>query len=373
MSQVLGPARLPLGEGGSTSAWLEIDGATIVAVHREQPRHVDADLAGCVALPGFIDLHCHGGGGASFTSADGAQISTAVATHRRHGTTTMNASLVAATYVDLARQIQALIPFVDDGVLHGIHLEGPWISHQYCGAHDPDLLRAPDPDDVAKILEIGAGRISMVTIAPELPGAMDSIECIVAAGAVAAIGHTAATAEITREAIERGATVATHLFNAMPPLLHRHPGPVGVLLGDDRVIVELICDLVHLDADVVSLAMSSARGRVALITDAMAAAGGPDGAYLLGGLEVDVVDGVARVAGTSSLAGSTLLLDHAVRNAVSAGRTLAAVSEAASAVPAQALGLRDRGRLEAGQRADLVLLDAQLRVQRVMRAGAWVT
>jgi len=332
----------------------------------------DVRLDGRIILPGFVDMHCHGGGGGSYTSADPEQIEAAARTHLAHGTTTSNASLVSATYDDLERQIRALIPYVDDGTLHGIHLEGPWISPGYCGAHDPATLRDPDPDEVARILEVGAGRITMVTIAPELPGAIDSIGRIVAAGAIAALGLTGADADHARAAVDAGATVATHLFNAMPPLLHRAAGPVGVLLTDPRVTVELICDGHHLGPEVISLTMATARDRSALITDAMAAAGASGGTYVLGGLEVRVSEGVARLASTGSLAGSTLTMDAAVRRAVRmADVPIAVASRAASATPARALGLADRGTIAVGQRADLVVLDSEWVVERVMRAGSF--
>ena len=363
---LLAPGGLP--ERG----WIQVEGDRITAVGSGRP-HDPLAVHADVLLPGFIDIHCHGGGGAAYTSADAEQIQRAVDTHRQHGTTTTNASLVSASYDDLARQIVALAPFVARGDIHGIHLEGPWISPDYCGAHDPLTLRHPDPDDVARMLAVGEGTIAMVTIAPELPGALASIERIVDAGAIAAVGHTGADAEATRAAIDAGATVATHLFNAMPPLLHRASGPVGALLSDSRVWTEIIADGVHLEPDVVDLALAAAEGRGMLITDAMAAAGAGDGDYAIGHLRVHVRDGVARLVGNGSLAGSTLMMDAALRRTVrDAGRSLPSASQAASATPARALGLADRGELRVGMRADVVLLDDDLRIERVMRAGHWV-
>lgn len=351
--------------------WVRVDEGRIVAIgegRSQDPMAVSAEII----APGFVDIHCHGGGHGEFTSADPEQIERAVATHRRHGTTTLNASLVSATYEDLEHQIRALIPYVDDGTFHGVHLEGPWISEHYCGAHDPATLRDPAPDEVSRILEVGEGRIAMVTIAPELPGALESIARIVEAGAIAAVGHTSADAEVTRAAIDAGATVATHLFNAMPPLLHRAAGPVGALLSDSRVWPEIISDGIHVEPDVVDLAMAAAEGRGVLITDAMAAAAAADGDYRIGQLDVQVRDGVARLASNGSLAGSTLTMDRAVRRTVRlAGRPLLDVVRAASSTPARVLGLVDRGSLAVGQRADLVLLDDDLEVERVMRAGEW--
>lgn len=371
MAVVLAAQRVIDADGDRGEGWLRIDGDAIVEIGSGSASAEATRTA--VLLPGFVDMHCHGGGGASFTSGAPEQISMAIATHRGHGTTTINASLVSAEYDDLLSQIEALVPFVDRGEIHGIHLEGPWISPSYCGAHDPATLRDPDPAAVAEIMDAGAGRISMVTIAPELPGAIESIGVIASKGAIAAIGHTAAEGDIARAAVDAGASVATHLFNAMPPLLHRDAGPVGVLLADPRVTCEVIGDGVHVDGDVVALALSAAQGRGALVTDAMAAAGAGDGNYRIGALDVVVRDGVARLKEGGSLAGSTLLMDSAWRRAVRlADRTPSQASDAASAAPARALGLRDRGRLAVGQRADVVALDEGLAVVRVMRAGAWV-
>ncbi len=370
MSLVLAAKRVVDADGERPDAWIRVDGDVIRDVGSGPPP-ADAVWADTL-LPGYVDLHCHGGGGASFTSGDPEQIAAAAQTHLDHGTTTMHASLVSAEYDDLVAQVRALIPFVDDGTLRGIHLEGPWISPAYCGAHDPSTLRPPDPDEVARVLDAGDGRIRMVTLAPELPGALEAIGIIVDRGAIAAIGHTAADGDAARAAVDAGATVATHLFNAMPPLLHRDAGPVGVLLADPRVTCEVIGDGVHLEPEVVALALSAAEGRGALITDAMSAAGAGDGDYRIGALEVVVRDGVARLRDKGSLAGSTLLMDSAVRRSVRlADRTLSQASRAASLAPARTMGLDDRGLLAVGQRADVVALDEDLRVMRVLRGGHW--
>ncbi|MEY3733460.1 MAG: N-acetylglucosamine-6-phosphate deacetylase [Actinomycetota bacterium] len=371
MAVIIAGQRVIDADGDRTGAWLRIDGGVIAEIGAGDAP--DGAVKGAIVLPGFVDLHCHGGGGGSFTSAEADQIETAIATHLAHGTTTMHASLVSAEYDDLIAQIQALIPFVDSGAVAGIHLEGPWISRSYCGAHDPATLRTPETVDVQRVLDAGAGRISMVTIAPELPGALGAIEMIVERGAIAAVGHTAADGDVTRAAIDSGATVATHVFNAMPPLLHRDIGPVGVLLADPRVTCEVIADGVHLDPDVVALTLAAASGRGALVTDAMSAAGAGDGNYRVGSLDVVVRDGVARLRDGDSLAGSTLLMDSAWRRAVGlADRSPSEASAAASLAPARAMGLTDRGRIAVGQRADLVVLDEELQAVRVMRAGEWV-
>jgi N-acetylglucosamine-6-phosphate deacetylase len=216
----------------------------------------------------------------------------------------------------------------------------------------------------------------MVTLAPELPGGTGAVRLLSDAGVVAAIGHTDATYDQARAAIDAGARVGTHLFNAMRPLHHREPGAVGALLDSDAD-VELVADGVHLHPAVLRTAFAAAPGRCILVTDAMAAAGAPDGDYRLGQMAVEVRGGTARLAsedGEGAIAGSTLTMDAAVRYAVrTAGLPLLEVVRAASTTPAAAWGLHDVGSLEPGRRADLVVLDADLAVTRVMRGGAWVS
>ncbi|MBV8929381.1 MAG: amidohydrolase family protein, partial [Mycobacteriaceae bacterium] len=297
--------------------------------------------------------------------------------HLRHGTTTLVASLVTAGLDDLVRQVTALSDQVRRGEIAGIHLEGPWLAAERCGAHEPSLLCDPDPQALDSILAAGDGAIRMVTLAPERAGALAAIRRIVGAGAVAAVGHTDATYEQTRAAIAAGATVATHLFNAMRPISHREPGPVIALLEDSRVTVELITDGVHVDPALYRhVCRSVGPDRVSLVTDAMAAAGMPDGRYQLGPLPVDVVDGVARVAATQTIASSTATMDRQFRFAVEHSgllrdEALIAAARQASINPARALGLPSTG-LTAGAAADLVVLDLDLAVTGVLRHGSWV-
>ena len=276
------------------------------------------------------------------------------------------------TIEDLERQVACLATLVDSGELAGIHLEGPWLALKYKGAHPPLLLADPDPAVVARLLAAGRGAVRMVTIAPERAGAIESIRLMAANGVVAAIGHTDADYDACQQAIEAGATGATHLFNAMAPLRHREPGPVLALWEDRRVYLELIMDGVHVRPELVAFVMSTEPDRVVLVTDAMAAAGAADGDYVLGELPVEVREGVARIAGTDTIAGSTLTLDRAVRNAVAAGVPLAQAVRAATALPADYLGLTDVGRIEAGMRADLVVLDETLAATRVLHRGTWL-
>ena len=362
--------------------WIEISGMTISAVGAGSPGRVaDHDLGAVTVVPGFVDTHVHGGGGASF-SAGGAETATAAALHRRHGTTTLVASLVTESPGDLLRQVRALAGDVRSGLIAGIHLEGPWLAEKRCGAHDPALLRDPDPEELDHVLRAGDGTIRMVTMAPERNGALEAIRRIVDAGAVVAVGHTEATYRQTRTAIDAGATVATHLFNAMRPIHHREPGPVIALLEDPRVSVEVIADGVHIDPALYRhITASAGADRVSLVTDAMAAAGMPDGPYRIGPLAVDVTDGVAHLAGTDTIAGSTATMDRLFRFAVdhSAANGAARSDEAlllavrqSSVNPARALGLPSPV-LAGGASADLVVLDAELAVAAVLHRGEWVT
>lgn len=352
--------------------WVEVAGERIVAAGLgPSVGPVDEWLDGTL-VPGYVDVHAHGGGGASFITDDPADVETALAAHAAVGTTTMVASLVTGTLADLIDQVRLLRAFVEDGRLAGIHLEGPWLAPEHKGAHPPELLTDPDPDSVRRLLEAGGGAVRMATIAPERGGAIDSVRLLAAAGAVAAVGHTAADFDTAVAAIEAGATGATHLFNAMPPMLHRAPGPVLALWRDPRVVLEIVFDGVHVRPELAAFVFASAPGRVALVTDAMAAAGAGDGDYRLGELDVEVRGGIARVAGSETIAGSTLTLDRAVRNAVAAGVPLARAVQAATEIPADYLGLADVGRLAPGGYADLVLLDDGLQVRRVMRRGGWL-
>ncbi|MDT7766652.1 MAG: N-acetylglucosamine-6-phosphate deacetylase, partial [Mycobacterium sp.] len=229
--------------------WIEISQDIVHAVGTgAAPRAADRDLGAVTVAPGFVDTHVHGGGGANFSTGSAADTSIAVALHRRHGTTTLVASLVTAGPAELLRQVVELADDVRAGVIAGIHLEGPWLSARRCGAHAPSLMRDPGPAEIDRVLDAGAGSIRMVTLAPERDGAIAAIERIVGAGVVAAVGHTEATYQQTRAAIRAGATVGTHLFNALRPISTREPGPVIALLEDSRVTVELITDGVHVDA-----------------------------------------------------------------------------------------------------------------------------
>lgn len=355
--------------------WIEVRDGTVRAVGGgAPPRPADRDLGTATVVPGFVDTHVHGGGGGNFSAASDAETASAVALHRAHGTTSIVASLVTAAPDELLRQVTHL-PRADG--IDGIHLEGPWLSTLRCGAHQPALMRDPDRDEIDRILDAAGGAVRMVTIAPERDGALPAIGRLVDAGVVAAVGHTEATYAKTRDAIEAGATVGTHLFNAMRPIDRREPGPVVALLEDPRVTVELITDGVHVDPAIYRhVTRSAGPDRVSLITDAMAATGMSDGVYHLGPLAVDVVAGVARVSGTDTIAGSTATMDRVFRFAVEhcglpRDDALLLATRQASVNPARALGL-PQTTLDSGARADLVVLDDDLAVTGVLRRGEWV-
>lgn len=372
---VFAGGRVVSDQGLVESGWVEVEGEFIVDRGIGEPeKPVDFDLQGRALIPGFVDQHCHGGGGNTFITTDAGEAFRAAELHLQHGTTSLNASLVTGSKEALTEQIRTLAPLVDQGVLMGIHLEGPWLSKLHCGAHDVDQLRAPEAAEVGELLAVGGGHIKMVTIAPELPGAIQAIHQVVRAGAVAAVGHTDADFDQTKAAIDAGATVATHLSNAMRPLHHRDPGAIGALMEDPRVMVELIADGVHVHPAVLRLVYREARtDRVILITDAMGAAGAEDGRYLLGELEVDVVDGVARLVEGGAIAGSTLTLDWAMRFIVlQGGIALDHAVRVLSTNPARTMGMTDRGEISPGKRADLLVLGPRLEVESVMRGGDWV-
>ncbi|MEV6835242.1 N-acetylglucosamine-6-phosphate deacetylase [Streptomyces sp. NPDC051133] len=371
-SLVLAGARVVLPGAVVDGGRVSVEGTRIVAAAAESAEVVD--VTGHWLVPGFVDIHNHGGGGASFSGTP-EDILTAIRTHRRHGTTTLVASTVTDEMDLLVRQAGLLSEFAEQGEIAGIHFEGPFISPCRKGAHSEELLRDPEPAEVRKLIDAARGRATMVTLATELPGGIDSVRLLAEHGVIAAIGHTDAGYEQTVEAIDAGATVATHLFNAMPALNHRAPGPIAALLEDERVTVELINDGTHLHPATLELAFRHAGAdRVAFITDAMDAAGAGDGRYMLGPLEVEVSDGVARLVEGGSIAGSTLTLDRAFKRAVTVdGLSVRDTVTALSVNPARLLGLSDRiGSLEPGKDADLVLLDADFDVRGVMRRGEWV-
>lgn len=354
--------------------WVLVRGTRIADVGGGQPPPAAEryDLDGRWLLPGFVDLHMHGGGGHDVTSSPDA-LAAAVGFHRAHGTTRTLVSLVTAALNDLERQLGWIADLAAERPsVVGAHLEGPYLSHARCGAQNPAHLRKPDRTEFKRLVRAARGTLRAVTIAPELPGGVDLVGDAVAAGVIAAIGHTDATYAQAGEAIAAGATLATHLFNGMRPVHHREPGPVGAALSAD-LVCEIINDGIHVHPAITTL-VNCSPGRLVLVTDAIDAAGMGDGDVELGGQLVRVRDGEARLARSGSLAGSTLTMDVAVRRAVvDCGLSIEDASAAASGTPARLLGGGNEfGSIAAGLAADLVVLDAELGLDRVLADGEWV-
>ncbi|MFE3442832.1 N-acetylglucosamine-6-phosphate deacetylase [Nocardia sp. NPDC059180] len=335
-----------------------------------------------IVLPGLIDLHCHGGAGAGFPDSDTAGSRHAAAHHRAHGTTGLLGSLVSAPPADLLRQAAVLADLVEQGELLGIHLEGPFLSRARCGAQNPAAIIGGDPELFGRICLAARGTVRSMTLAPETANFTDLLAAMRAHGVLPSLGHTAADAATTsaRIAEATGAPLtATHLFNGMPPLHHRAPGPVAACLaaaGRGELVVELIADGVHLAPDTVAMVFDTVGPeRIALVSDAMAAAGMSDGDYRLGPMDVRVNGGVARLVtadgSAGSIAGGTArLLDVLRHTVVDAGVSLSDAVAAATSTPATVLGLEaERGTLAPGYRADVVVTDPTLRVRRVIAGG----
>lgn len=377
-AHIIHSARLVSGGSTTADAWVSFEGDTVAAVGTGtawRALGIDpastTDARGRLLTPGFIDIHCHGGGGASFE--DGAEaIETALGLHHRHGTTRIVLSLVTASQADLESRLAVIADETErNPLVLGAHLEGPFLDDAFRGAHDPALLRAPDPQSIDRLLEAGRGHIRQVTLAPELPGATAAIRTLVGAGIAVAVGHSAADYREAMAAFDSGASILTHAFNGMRGIHHRAPGPVAAATRSPQVTLEVINDGVHVHPEVVRLAFAGAPGRIALITDAMAAAGSSDGRYRLGTLAVTVTDGVARADRGGSIAGSTLTLDAALRRAVTeVGVTLEDAVTALTETPARAIGrAHDLGRLAPGYAADAVLLGDGFEVDAVFAAG----
>lgn len=330
-----------------------------------------ASRSGRIAVPGFVDLQVNGFGGVDLLGADGAGYAAAGAAMRAHGTTAYLPTFISAPEAALIDALRA-VP-ADSGGLRGprvlgVHLEGPFLAPARRGAHPEQHLRAPDRALLGRLLEAGAP-VRRVTLAPELPGALALVDLLVARGIAVAAGHSEATGAEAHAAFDRGVHAVTHLHNAMAPGTPRAPGLATAALARDDVAITLIADGHHLAADTVRVAWRAAAGRLALITDAAAPAGMPDGEYVLGGEPVVARDGAVRRA-DGRLAGSALTLIGAVRTLHALGAPLEAALAAASAVPAGLAGRPDLGRLAPGAPADIAILDDRLEVVRTLVAGA---
>ena len=374
MSILFSHARKLDAAGATDDFWVLIEGDSIVSTGTGAVPSADTviDLDGAWLTPGFLDLHSHGAGGFSFD--DGADaIRAGLAVHRAHGTTRSVVSLVTSPIAALEASLAVVADLVaEDPLILGSHLEGPYLSPHRAGAHDPALLQEPQPAQLDRLLDAARGTLRQLTIAPELPNAFELINVLVENRVVVAIGHSEVDFELARRAFDSGARLLTHAFNAMPGIGHRKPGPVVAALEDSRVSLELILDGAHVHPEVAALAFREAPGRIALITDAMAAAGGADGDYSIGEMSVEVRGGLAHLAGTDTLAGSTLTQDRALRTAIEQARIEPRDAVAAlTQTPARILGLDHRhGLLAPGYVADLVALDPHWNVTAVWANGA---
>lgn len=356
---------------GERPGWVFADGGEIVSVGSPDQSPPDADrsidASGGYVTPGFVDIHCHGAGGAHFQ--DGVdQALDALATMRAHGTTRTLASFVTSSIDSIVASIDTVRTVMDrDPGLVGVHIEGPFLALARKGAHNRDLLRHPERESVGRLLEAADGVVRQITIAPELPGALDAISRFVDAGVPVAVGHTDCDYDTAKEAFDRGASLVTHAFNAMAPIQGRLPGVLGAALAAEHVTIEVIADGIHVHPASIALLFAAAPGRIALVTDAMAAAAAPPGRYLLGTVEVDVADGRAVLAGTDTLAGSTLTPDRALRTVVhDCGIALHDAVAALTTTPARAIKEPDDALLAAGGREQMIVLDGGLFVTHVL-------
>jgi N-acetylglucosamine-6-phosphate deacetylase len=342
---------------------------------------------GSIILPGLVDLHCHGAAGGDFPTGDAQAARTAVDFLHRSGTTSLLASLVTAERADLLRGLETLRQLAGEGLIAGIHSEGPFLSHARCGAQDPRFLRDPDVGLLGEMLDAAGGHLRSMTYAPELPGSDAVVQLLAERGVTPSLGHTDADARTTAASLTHAAELlaasghgtvsrptVTHLFNGMPPLHHRSPGPVASCLrlaGAGTIAVELIADGVHLDPETTRMVFELVGPKnVVLVTDSMAATGLPDGDYELGPQSVSVSGAVARLQSNGSLAGGTATLLDVVRRTIDAGVEPAAAILSATAVPAAIIGQGNEiGSLRAGMRADVVVVDGDFGRLLVMRAG----
>jgi N-acetylglucosamine-6-phosphate deacetylase len=354
---------------------ISVEGGVIAAVDEQPGSGRDATDLPFIA-PGFIDVHVHGWGGhdamGDVTALDG--MARALLSH---GVTSFLPTGVSAPWAELiefAERVRAWLPGAPANGAEplGFNLEGPFLSAARKGAHDVTQLRVPADVSMTDIEPLVDG-LRLITIAPELPGALELIGILRGRGVALAMGHSAATLEEARAGYAAGGSTTTHLFNAMTGVDHRAPGLAVAALIDDAAFVELVADGNHVDPALWPIiSRTKPVDRLLLVSDAIPLAGMGDGRVSIGNLEIEVVDGRATLVGTTTLAGSVIALDTAIRNLVRSGVALPAAVAAASRNPAAMLGATDRGRIAVGQRADLVELDDDLRVRRVMRSGSWL-
>src|SRR5436190_678491 len=333
------------------------------------------------AVPGFVDVHIHGAGGHDVMEADETALCTITGRLAAFGTTSLLATTVTASADETCRAAEGISKYISRqyqtnearAEILGIHFEGPFLSKERRGVHPAQWLQLPSAELLQRFLEASSGNARILTIAPELLGAMPCIDAARSLGMVVSIGHTDATYEQARAAVAHGAHRATHVYNAMRPFTHRDPGVIGAVLTTPEVTAELIADGVHVD-EIAMKILLQAKGaeRVILISDGLSATGMPDGKYMLGGMEVTVNGGICRNA-EGRLAGSTLTLDRALRNIVKLGVPVADAVRMLTLNPATLLGIEfKKGALRTGADADIVLLDDSLEIARVWARGTLV-
>jgi N-acetylglucosamine-6-phosphate deacetylase len=324
---------------------IEVEHGHITNISDSCQAQADYQASGTV-IPGFVDIHSHGGGGYYFSDTNIENVRAARKIHRDHGTTSLVASLVTEPVGIIEEQVRRLAPLVDEGLFAGIHLEGPYLAEARCGAHEPALLRDPEINELGAIIDGAGDTISMVTLAPERNGGIE------------ATGYLS-----TERALAAGASLITHFSNGMPKPADGDGTIASVALAHRHLPLEIILDGIHVNDETLNLVKSSGDDRIILITDAMSAAGAGDGRYTIGSLAVTVQDGIARLDSNGSLAGSTLTMDVAFRNYFESGSSLVECVHATATLPAKTLELNDVGSIAIGKRADLLDLSADFQVE----------
>jgi N-acetylglucosamine-6-phosphate deacetylase len=369
-----------------SDAVIVIQGSKIIAVGQRgkvaMPRGArEVATKGKTVVPGFVDVHIHGAGGHDVMEGTPEALEIVAATVAEHGTTSLVATTVTASEMETCRSVSEIAKFILEAGLSparelsaeivGIHFEGPFISQARRGVHPAEWIAAPSPALLLRFLDEARGTGQILTLAPELPGALELIAVARSAGLVVSLGHTDATHEQAQAAIAAGARHAAHVFNAMRPFSHRDPGVLGAVFTSPDVSAELVADGVHVDSTAIRMLLGlKSPDRVILVSDGTSATGMPDGKYQLGTFAVTVKEGICRNS-EGKLAGSTLTLDRALRHMVALGVPLAAALQMVTANPARQIGLGSRkGVLAAGADADLVFLDADLKISGVMTRGA---
>ena len=353
MKMIIQAAKAVVGNELIENFWIETHNGVITKAEQGINQKATSKTEN-VLIPGFIDIHCHGAAGFYFSDQNESNIKKVITAHNSRGTTGLMASLVTEPLDELKKQILRLLPFYLDGSIIGIHLEGPYLSHAKCGAHDPNLLRVPNIEELVELIDIGGESIKMVTIAPELPGAIETIKYLIQKGIKPALGHSDANSDQFQKGFTAGANLITHFTNAMRK--ERGSGTVyDLILNQENVAIELILDGQHVNYENAKEIIKNMTSQTILITDAMSATGQPDGNYKIGKKDVVVKEAVARLVDGNNLAGSTLTMEQAFKNAVDVcNLNLVEAVHVSSTNAAKALGLLDRGQIKVGMRADLL-------------------